>query len=82
MKTAIANGTAHKLPLDLQTALMADLTALEHWQDLTPLARNEWICWVITVKQTQTRTTHIQRTITELLEGVRRPCCWSGCKHR
>ena len=78
----IASGVAHDLPGDLASALLADESALERWQDLTPLARNEWICWVISNKKSETRQKHVERTITELLEGMRRPCCWQGCKHR
>lgn len=72
----------HKLPADLKKALMSDESVLERWDDLTPLARNEWICWNITVKQAETRKNHIKRTIAELQEGKRRPCCWIGCIHR
>ena len=78
----IASGTAHEMPDDLKKALTSDKSALERWEDLTPLARNEWICWVVSVKQDATRKNHIQRTITELKEGKRRPCCWIGCIHR
>lgn len=78
----IAHGMVHEVPDDLHKALVADQSALERWEDLTPLARNEWICWTITVKQAETRKNHVERTITELLEGVRRPCCWVGCIHR
>ncbi len=74
--------TLHKLPSDLKKALGADKSALERWQDLTPLARNEFICWCITTKKPETRTNHIERTITELMAGKRRPCCWAGCPHR
>ncbi len=80
--TEIAAGVAHDVPEDLRKALMSDESVLERWEDLTPLARNEWICWNITVKQPKTRKNHIKRTITELLEGKRRPCCWVGCVHR
>jgi uncharacterized protein YdeI (YjbR/CyaY-like superfamily) len=78
----IATGTVHAIPTDLRKALTSDGSALERWEDLTPLARNEWICWVISNKKLETRRNHIDRTITELLEGVRRPCCWVGCMHR
>ncbi len=80
--TKISDGVVHKLPLDLKKALTADESVLERWEDLTPLARNEWICWNVTVKQAETRRNHIERTVTELLEGKRRPCCWIGCTHR
>jgi uncharacterized protein YdeI (YjbR/CyaY-like superfamily) len=81
-KTAVATGVVHQVPADLRKALMADESALERWQDLTPLARNEWICWVISNKKPETRSNHVERTVTELLEGKRRPCCWMGCPHR
>ncbi|HLG90666.1 MAG TPA: YdeI/OmpD-associated family protein [Candidatus Saccharimonadales bacterium] len=81
-KSTISGGVVHEVPADLRKALMADESVLERWEDLTPLARNEWICWTITVKQPETRKNHIKRTITELLEGKRRPCCWIGCIHR
>lgn len=81
-KSAIAGGVAHKMPADLKNALTSVQAALAAWDSLTPLARNEWICWNITVKQPKTRENHIARTITELQEGKRRPCCWIGCIHR
>ncbi len=82
MKVYISAGVAHKLPLDLHTALTADSKALTIWETLTPLARNEWICWVTFVKKEETRKDHVKRTISELKEGMRRPCCWLGCIHR
>lgn len=81
-KTTIASGTVHKIPADLQVALVSDGTALERWESLTPLARNEWICWTVTVKQQKTRDNHVKRTVKELTQGKRRPCCWAGCIHR
>lgn len=81
-KQKISEGVAHKLPTDLQSALAASPKALAAWEDITPLARNEWICWTITVKTAETRKNHVQRTVTELQEGKRRPCCWIGCIHR
>jgi uncharacterized protein YdeI (YjbR/CyaY-like superfamily) len=78
----ITGGVVHEVPADLRKALMSDESALERWEDLTPLARNEWICWVISNKKLKTRKNHIERTITELLGGKRRPCCWAGCIHR
>lgn len=81
-KTAIATGVVHEVPADLRKALIADESVLERWEDLTPLARNEWICWVISNKKPETRKNHIERVATELLEGKRRPCCWLGCNHR
>ena len=78
----ISGGTVHALPKDLEKALSNDSTALKKWEDITPLARNEWICWTISVKQEATRKDHLQRVVSELKEGIRRPCCWIGCTHR
>ncbi|MCL4400387.1 YdeI/OmpD-associated family protein [Candidatus Parvarchaeota archaeon] len=78
----ISNGTVHKLPVDLRKALSSDPAALEKWENITPLARNEWICWTISVKKPETRKQHVERVCSELKEGIRRPCCWVGCIHR
>lgn len=81
-KTAIATGVVHRVPDDLREALDSASAVRDAWNGLTPLARNEWICWVISVKMQATRHRHIERLRTELLEGKRRPCCWPGCPHR
>lgn len=78
----VLSGVVHKLPGDLRKALVANATALHAWNDITPLARNEFICWVEDAKQDTTRERRIRRTQEELEEGQRRPCCWPGCKHR
>src|SRR6266542_3410430 len=78
----ISGGVVHELPADLQKALTADRKALTAWEDLTPLARNEWICWTISVKTPEKRKEHVDRVVSELKEGMRRPCCWIGCIHR
>ena len=81
MTTTLSKGTVHKVPADLQKAL-GDKTARAAWESLTPLARNEWICWVTFVKKEETRKEHVQRVVSQLKEGKRRPCCWIGCPHR
>ncbi|MES2930352.1 MAG: YdeI/OmpD-associated family protein [Patescibacteria group bacterium] len=78
----ISSGTAHALPEDLRKALTASRKALAAWEDITRLARNEWICWTVSVKSEETRKEHVKRVIAELAEGKRRPCCWIGCTHR
>ena len=78
----VSGGVVHKLPADLRMALASDAKAREAWEDITPLARNEWICWTISVKQDETRRQHVERVCSELKEGMRRPCCWPGCPHR
>lgn len=78
----ISDGVVHTVPADLKKVLTADKAALEKWEDITPLARNEWICWVESVKKPETRQEHVGRVCSELKEGKRRPCCWMGCVHR
>jgi hypothetical protein len=82
MPKVVSGGVAHDLPEDLRKALRSDPKALATGETLTPLARNEWICWVISVKAPVTRREHIERVCSELIEGIRRPCCWMGCVHR
>lgn len=82
MTKKISGGVAHPMPADLKEALASDPKALALWEDITPLARNEWICWVISVKSPEKRGEHIERVRSELKEGMRRPCCWLGCTHR
>ena len=81
-KVEISEGVVHKLPTDLKVVLISNPKALAAWEAITPLARNEWICWTITVKQQKTRDEHVKRTVEELAQGKRRPCCWIGCIHR
>lgn len=81
-KPKLSSGVVHAIPADLRSALTSDLKAAGLWNDLTPLARNEWICWTISVKTEETRREHVQRVVSQLKEGKRRPCCWIGCIHR
>ncbi|MFA6304613.1 MAG: YdeI/OmpD-associated family protein [Patescibacteria group bacterium] len=81
-KKRILAGTIHKLPMDLQKALMATPVAQTTWQDITPLSRNEWICWITSGKKEETRNIRIQKALSKLAGGMRRPCCWPGCPHR
>lgn len=81
-KYEILSGTVHKMPADLRKALVANAAGLAAWNDITPLARNEWICWVEGAKLIETRERRVERVPTELAEGKRRPCCWIGCIHR
>lgn len=77
----LKSGVVHQLPADLKVSLIST-EAVDAWNNLTPLARNEWICWTISVKKPETRKEHIERLINDILSGKRRPCCWPGCQHR
>lgn len=82
MSKEIADGTVHKLPTDLKKTILADDKMYDMWQDITPLARNEWICWVESAKKQETREKRIKVGQSKLNSGMRRPCCWEGCAHR
>lgn len=81
-KKEIATGVVHRVSADLRKTLTSDKAARTAWEDITPLARNEWICWVESAKKQETMRRRIERTRVELIEGMRRPCCWPGCPHR
>ena len=72
----------HKLPVDLRSALIGNQTALDAWKDITPLARNEFICWVEDAKQEATRQRRIRRTQEELEDGHASTLLLAGCSHR
>ena len=72
----------HALPADVRAAIAADKKVLALWNDITPLARNEWICWIISGKKAETRGIRIKKALSKMRGGMRRPCCWAGCMHR
>jgi len=80
--TTIEEGVVHNVPEDLKVVLLNSSELLEKWNKLTPLARNEWICWTTIVIQEKTRKEHIKRLSDDIIEGKKRPCCWPGCPHR
>lgn len=73
MTEAISNGILHEVPEDLQITLAADADLLRKWNGLTPIQRNEWICWVTIVKKAETRSEHIQRLSEDVKEGRKAP---------
>jgi uncharacterized protein YdeI (YjbR/CyaY-like superfamily) len=77
-----AHGVLHRVTADMKKALISHADLLAKWNSLTPIQRNEWICWVTIVKGAETRAEHIGRMVEELSEGKRQPCCWPGCPHR
>ena len=77
----LINGVVHNIAPDF-LSILSDNNLIETWKSLTPLARNEWICWIESAKKTETRIKRIHWGKEELLNGKRRPCCWAGCNHR
>jgi len=82
MTTFISDGILHTLTDDIKEALLSASDILEKWNNLTPIQRNEWICWVTIVKKEETRRKRIQRMLEDLKSGKKQPCCWPGCPHR
>jgi hypothetical protein len=65
-----------KVPADLRKALAAAPKARESWSDITPLARRDWIHWIVSAKQAETRARRIRNACSMLAAGKRRPCCF------
>jgi uncharacterized protein YdeI (YjbR/CyaY-like superfamily) len=78
----ISGGVVHDVPRDMEELIIKEHELVTIWQELTPLARNEWICWIISAKKQETRDKRITLMRTNLFDGKKRPCCWPGCKHR
>ena len=75
-KTAAKQSEA-KVPADLRRAFAAAPKAKTKWSDLTPVARRDFISWIDSAKQTETRKRRIERACSMLVAGKRRPCCYS-----
>ncbi len=78
----ISGGTVHKIPIDVKKILISKPEFYEIWEDITPLSRNEFICWIEDTKNVETRQRRINIMLDKFKKGQRRPCCWAGCKHR
>jgi len=72
----------HKTPSDLQKAINSVPIVSKLWKDITPLARNEWVCWITSANKMETRKIRIEKALSKMKGGMRRPCCWAGCPHR
>ncbi len=82
MSKTLPGGTVHKLPADMKKMLHSNAKVEALWQDITPLARNEWICWIESGARAETRQIRLDKGLSKLKGGMRRPCCWVGCPHR
>lgn len=69
------------IPADLQAALDDAPDVADMWNDVTPMARWEWVRWVQATKRAQTRARRVEVSIEKLRNGKRRPCCFdlSSC---
>jgi Bacteriocin-protection, YdeI or OmpD-Associated/Domain of unknown function (DUF1905) len=65
-----------RLPADLRKALAAAPKARALWSDITPIARKDWIHWIMSAKQPETRARRVRNACTMLAGGKRRVCCF------
>ena len=82
MNKKISAGVVHAVPSDLRIIFETKQKVLTVWEDISPIARNEWICWIESAKKSETRARRIKILSENLVVGKRRPCCWAGCAHR
>ena len=66
-----------RVPTDFRKALAATPMAKAQWSDLTPIARRDFISWIDSAKQPETRRRRIEKACSMLIAGKRRPCCYS-----
>ena len=65
------------VPADLRKALATAPKARASWSDITPVARRDWIHWIASAKQAETRVRRIRNACDMLAHGKRRPCCFN-----
>jgi uncharacterized protein YdeI (YjbR/CyaY-like superfamily) len=73
----IEKGTEPKLPADLRKVLAASARAKAQWEDLTPIARWDFVSWIESAKQPETRKRRVESVPSRLASGKRRPCCYA-----
>jgi len=66
-----------KVPSDLRKVFAAAPEAKARWNDLTPLPRQDFIMWIDSAKQSETRKRRIESVPSRLASGKRRPCCFA-----
>lgn len=76
--TRVGDEPEVRVPEDLQASLRAHKEAHELFQKITPKARREWVRWIASAKQEETRQRRIEVGIDKLNKGMRRPCCFPG----
>jgi uncharacterized protein YdeI (YjbR/CyaY-like superfamily) len=73
----IKKGIEPKLPADLRKVLAASPLAKAQWEDLTPIARRDFVTWIESAKQPETRKRRVESVPSRLASGKRRPCCYA-----
>src|SRR5271169_5860845 len=76
--TRAGEETEIRVPMDLRKALAATPRAQAFWSEITPMARRDWILWISSAKQPETRGSRIEKACDMLASGKRRVCCFGG----
>lgn len=74
--TPVAEEPEPAVPRDLREALTAHPAARAQWDDITPVARRDWIHWITSGKKAETRGRRIGTACDMLASGKRRACCF------
>lgn len=74
--TPVTEEPEPRVPAALRQALNANPVAKAQWSDITPVARRDWIHWIASAKQAQTRARRIASACSMLASGKRRACCF------
>ena len=78
--TRVGEEPETRMPMELSKALGVAPRAQASWADITPTARQNWILWITTAKQPETRTRRIENACDMLASGKRRVCCFPGLR--
>jgi hypothetical protein len=76
--TRIGEEPELRVPMELRKALAAALPAQALWAAITPMARRDWVLWISSARQPETRTSRIEKACSMLASGKRRVCCFGG----
>ncbi len=76
--TRVGDEPETRVPVEFSRALASSPKASAIWNDITPIARRDWIFWIITVKKEETREVRVKKGISKLSGGMRRVCCFAG----
>ena len=74
---AITSESEPRVPTDLRKVLAASARAKAQWSGLTPIARRDFISWIESAKQPETRKRRVESIPSRLASGKRRPCCYA-----
>ncbi len=65
------------VPEDLMSAIKSSQPAFALWQTITPMARWEWVRWLRSTANPETRKKRLKVAVSKLNSGEKRPCCWN-----